>query len=85
MQDRREEMWINELKNDFLEYTEIIELIDWEAEKFLELIEDYYFCKQQIKMLKKTGKSTLMQGFIEVHEDLKQEILLMLSAKKANP
>ena len=44
-------MWINELKSDFPEYLEIIELIDWEVEQFLELLEDYYFCKQQIKML----------------------------------
>ena len=85
IEDRIQQLWINVLKEDFPEYSEIIDSPDTSSELYFQLIEDYYFCKQQIKMLKKTGKSTLMQGFIEVHEDLKQEILLMLSAKKVNP
>ena len=84
MQEHQIHMWINELKIDFPEYSEAIELLDWQVEQFLELAEDYYFCNQQIKMLKKTGKSTLITEFMEAHNDLEREIRLLLSAKKSN-
>ena len=75
-------MWINELKIDFPEYSEIIELLDWEVEQFLELAEEYYFCKHHIKMLKKSGKTKLLKEFRILLDDLKSDINTLLSKKK---
>ncbi len=85
MQKYQEQFWINELKTDFPEYLEVIELLNWQAEHFLELAEDYFFCKQQIKMLDKMGKTSLMKEFEVAQDQLKQDIRQVLSEKKENP
>jgi hypothetical protein len=82
MQEQQEQIWINELKIDFPEYLEIIELLDWEVEQFLELAEEYYFCKHHIQMLKKSGKTNLLKEFQTLLADLKSDINSLLSKKK---
>lgn len=85
MHEHQEQMWIEELKIDFPEYAETIDRLDWEVEQFLELIEDYYICKERIRRLEKSEKNSLMGEFIALQVGLKLEIRLMLSAKCANP
>ena len=82
MQEHQEHMWINELRNDFPEYSEIIELLDWEVEQFLELAEEYYFCKHHIKMLKKSGKYHLVNEFQILLDDLKSDISSLFNKRK---
>ena len=82
MQEQKEQMWINELKIDFPEYSEIIELFDWELEQFLEMAQEYYFCKHHIKMLKKSGKIRLLRKFEILLDELKSDITSLLSKKK---
>ena len=68
---------------DFPESGEIIDLLDKKFDLHLELLEDYYFCRQQIKVLKKLGKKELLKEYTVVFEELKEEIRLMLSEVKA--
>lgn len=82
MQEEQEQLYINELIHDFSEYSEIIELLDWETEQFLELAEEYYSCKHHIQMLKKSGKTNLLNEFQTLLADLKSDIHSFLSKKK---
>ena len=82
MQEEQEQLYINELIHDFSEYSEIIELLDWETEQFLELAEEYYFCKHHIQMLKKSGKTNLLNEFQTLLADLQSDIHSFLSKKK---
>ena len=80
----QEKLWLNELKIDFPQYSESIDLLGREVEQFLELAEDYYFCKAEIKALEKSGGSTLLYAFTEVFEDLREEIRLMILEREVN-
>ncbi len=62
--------WINSLKEDFPEYAKSIEKLDLN----IELVEDYYICKEHLKMLQNSQKSELLQEFSQALEALKVEI-----------
>lgn len=82
MQEQQEQMWINELKNDFPDYLTTIELLDWEVEQFFDLAEEYYICKHHIQMLKKSGKKDLLKEFESILTYLKSDISSVLQKKK---
>jgi nitrate/nitrite-specific signal transduction histidine kinase len=66
--------WISELKNDFPEHAQTIEDLHDSIELILELAQDYYFCKHQIEMLKRTGKEQLSLQYQETLGELKTEL-----------
>ncbi len=84
MKNRQEQIWIESLKADFPEYKDVIELYNLELDHFKELIEDFYFCKQQIKKLENEDKPSMKNKFKEAEDELADEIRLMLSSRKAN-
>ena len=71
-------LWINALKEDFPEYIEAIDRLDTKIDLHFELIEDYYFCRQKIKMLEKSRNTELLEEFTVVFEDLKEDIRQIL-------
>ena len=71
--------WVVALKEDFPDYLDVIDQSKINFEPHLDLIEDYYFCKQRIRLLRDSEESSLLKEFIIVFEDLKDEIQKVLS------
>lgn len=70
--------WIIELKNDFPDHLHTIENLSDSIELIMELARDYYFCKHQIRMLKRAGKENLSLQYQETLDELKKELNWLL-------
>ncbi|MCA0932857.1 hypothetical protein LCM02_10380 [Lutimonas saemankumensis] len=82
MQKKQKQIWIESLKIEFPEYKEVIETLNWEIDHYIELIEDYHICKQQIKKLEEKNGSILFLKFSQAQKDLAEEIHKMLASRK---
>ena len=85
MQEDLKQIWINAVNEDFPEFAITMNRLDKKIELHAELIEDYYVCKQQIKILEKSNKNSLLTKYIIVLEDLREEIRQMLAEIKITP
>ena len=79
MLDGLDQMWINAVIEDFPEFGEALDRLDKKIDLQFELIEDYYICKQQIKLLENSKKAALLKEYTVAFDDLKEDIRLMLS------
>ncbi len=77
-QKQLEQRWINELMEDLPEYSESIRQVNIKVDLFFELLEDYFFCKQQMKKIMQTGNARATQEFALELEELKSEIRKLL-------
>ena len=78
MKQAFKDTWIIELKNDFPEHLHTIDNLSDSIELIMELAQDYYFCKHQIRMLKIARKENLSLQYKETLDELKKELNRLL-------
>ena len=84
-QKQLEQQWINELIEDLPEYSESIRQVNIKVDLFFELLEDYFFCKQQMKKMMRAGNTQAVQEFVLELEALKTEISNLLRKNENFP
>ena len=64
----------DELREDFPEFSNSIESIEFMAEFFFELVQDYHHCKQQVLLLEEQNNHHLAHLYRLTLDELKMEI-----------
>ena len=76
--NRKHKLYIDLFKKDFSEYLEIIDQLEVQNDLFLDLIEDYYYCKERFKIIEKRKEEGKLKQFKDELDSLREEIITTL-------